>query len=424
MMITNSIHMAGFTRTTSPFDSPHVLEEAYEPDDILGRDEELDAIHRVLQQIIDNDPTLNSFIYGPSGVGKTASVQYKLTQLTDSAAQYADIRIHLIWQNCDGHSTSYQVAISLANQLLAPSEQLPPSGLPKTTVYTKLFEALDNQGDTDESVTDHAVIVLDEVDNIGTSDRILYQIPRAQANDRLHKIKPTVIGISNDLTFKDNLSPKVVSSLCEREITFSRYDATDLHAILAHRVKHAFVDGAVDESVIRHCAAIGRKEGGDARYALDVLKNAGRNAKDESRIELSNDDVEQAYEDLERSRVRDALSDLSDHELMTVAAIVAMNGTNQIPARRGEIYTVYRRFAIEVLDEANVSRRMHEYLNELTMFGLLSRTEVKAGPGKNYFEYQLDSLSPSMAIGVLGDCSHPFDPERSLLPPSLVDQMS
>lgn len=420
----DNLHMGGFTRTTSPFDAPHVLEEDYEPDDILGRDEELDAIHRVLQQIIDNDPTLNSFIYGPTGVGKTASVQYKLSQLTESTAQYDDIRVHPVWQNCDGHSTSYQVAISLANQLLAPAEQLPSSGLPKTTVYKKLFEVLDDQGDTDESVTDHVVIVLDEVDNIGTSDRILYQVPRARANERLHRVKPTVIGISNDLTFKDNLSPKVVSSLCEREITFSRYDATDLRAILAHRAQRAFVDEAVDDSIIRYCAAVGTKEGGDARYALDVLKNAGRSAKDDNRIELSTEDVEQAYEGIERSRVRDALSDLSDHELMTVAAVVAMDTTNRTPARRGEIYSVYRQFATEVLDDVNVSRRTHEYLNELTMFGLLARNEVKAGPGKNYFEYKLDSLTPSMAIEVLGDCSHPFDPDRSLLPSSLVDQLS
>lgn len=416
--------MTGFTRTTSPFDAPHVLEEAYEPDEILGRDEELTAIHRVLQQIIDNDPTLNGFVYGPTGVGKTASVQYKLSQLTESAAQYDDIRVHLLWQNCDGHSTSYQVAIALANQLLAPSSQLPRSGLPKTTIYTKLFEALDEQGDTDDAVTDHLVIVLDEVDNIGTNDRILYQIPRARANGRLHRVKPTLIGISNDLTFKDNLSSNVISSLCEREITFSRYDATDLREILKHRAQYAFVDGAVDESILRYCAAVGTKEGGDARYALDVLKNGGRNAKDNNRLELISDDVEQAYAEIEQNRVRDALSDLSDHELMTVAAIVSMEQTNRTPARRGEIYTVYRQFATEVLDDANVSRRMHEYLNELTMFGLLTRNEVKAGPGKNYFEYQLDSLTPSMGIEVLGDCSHPFRQDHSLLPPSLVDQFS
>jgi cell division control protein 6 len=350
-------------------------------------------------------------------------VQYKLSQLTESAAQYDDIRVHFLWQNCDGHSTSYQVAIALANQLLASANQLPASGLPKTTVYAKLFEALDKPGETDD-VTDHIVIVLDEVDNIGTNDRILYQIPRARANDRLQRVKPTLIGISNDLTFKDNLSPKVVSSLCEREVTFSRYEAPNLREILNHRAQHAFVDGAVDESILRYCAAVGTKEGGDARYALDVLKNAGRNAKDNNRIELTRDDVEQAYDDIEQNRVRDALSDLSDHELMTVAAVVSMEHTNQTPARRGEIYTVYRQFATEVLDDANVSRRMHEYLNELTMFGLLTRNEVKAGPGKNYFEYQLDSLTPSMAIEVLGDCSHPFRQDRSLLPPSLADQLS
>src|SRR5699024_8517855 len=189
--------------------------------------------------------------------------------------EYDDIRLITIWQNCDDLNSSYQVAITLANQILPASTQLPRSGLPAGQIYETLFEHMDQLGTATDGIRDYVVIVLDEVDNIGSSDRLLYQIPRARANDRLKNVWPCLIGISNDITFRENLSSKVQSSLCEREITFSAYDADELSGILTHRSQIAFKDGAVDMEVLNLAAAYGAQEGGDARYSIDLLRSAG-----------------------------------------------------------------------------------------------------------------------------------------------------
>jgi len=411
-----------YRRTTSPFNDADVLEEDYQPDEILGRDEELKQLRTVFQPIIDAEPPRNAFLYGLSGLGKTASTKYEISELTASVANYDDISLETIWLNCNDCSSSYQVAITLANQLLPAPDRLPRSGLPKSQVYETLFEALDAVGNGYSEVRDYVIIVLDEVDNIGSQDRILYQIPRARANGRLENVWPALIGISNDLSFKEGLSSKVTSSLCEHEITFSSYNATELQEILLHRSQRAFKEGTVKDGVIELTAAYGAQEGGDARYALDLLRRGGQLAKGEEEVRLEH--IERAREELERDRMLEAIGSMDKHEHMTIAALVTLHLQNETPVGRKELYPVYRQYAEEIIGEVNASRRVHDYLSNMHMLGLIKRAEVQEGIGEETrFEYSLDSLSTEMAVKALERLDIPGHPETNRTIPSKLQQL-
>lgn len=413
--------MAGYSRSVSPFENPNALEESYQPDTIQGRSEETAEVQRVFQPIIDNEPPRNAFLYGLSGLGKTATTQYELTQLAESAEEYEDIRVTTIWQNCDDLGTSYQVAITLANQLLPANNQLPRAGLPASQIFEALFEQLDQLGTPGEDVRDYVVIVLDEVDNIGSSDRLLYQIPRARANGRLENVWPCLIGISNDITFKENLSPKVQSSLCEREITFSAYDADELSAILDHRARIAFRENAVTTDVIKLAAAYGAQEGGDARYSIDLLRSAGEIAKADSRETVEKNDLEEARDDVERSRVSEMLSSMGIHEHLAAAALLYLRHQDQTPTVRADIYPVYREFAEEVKGDSNNIRRLHSHLGDLDMLGLINRNKIVTPEGRK-FEYRIDTLRAGILLESLQSLEVPGVPsDASLIPTALHD---
>lgn len=386
-----------YDRTISIFEDASALEEDYQPDEILGREEEQKAIQRVFQSIIDAEPPGNVFLYGLSGLGKTATTHYELHELVDSAKQYDDINVNLIWQNCDEHKSSYQVAIALANQLLPENNQLPSNGLPASEIYKTLFNELDNLSTDDPSVRDYVIIVLDEADNIGTHDRLLYQIPRARANGKLEDIWPSLVGISNDLSFRESLQPKVKSSLCETEITFPEYEAEELQDIAKHRAEIAFKDGTVEDGAIKLAAAYGAKEEGDARHTLDLLRNAGQIAKTEDTDKLAEKHIEQAQLELERDRIHDTITSMGAHEHLTLAALAVAHINNKTPIPRSDLYDMYKQYAVDILAEVNASRRIHDYLSNFHMLGLINKHEVNEGIGDDTrFEYSLDTVTPKV----------------------------
>ena len=76
------------------------------------------------------------------------------------------------------------------------------------------------------------------------------------------------MGISNDLTFKEKLDPRVISSLGEEEIVFTNYDAEQIKKILEERINESFIENTVEGPAINLCAALAGGEHGDARRAM------------------------------------------------------------------------------------------------------------------------------------------------------------
>ncbi len=476
-----------FTRTeNSPFENSEVLAEDYLPEEVLGRDEELDEISEVLQQIVDNEQPVNAFIYGISGTGKTVSIKYKQRELEEALERYDDVHATFIYQNCESLSSSYQAAIAIANSFLEDPEyqylhdyinmdreSIPSSGLPKERVYDILFEILDfltyrhteyyrridealtaseieteassdqlvtqsSEGDITEQeqqeilarlhdefdirppeeVTDYITVILDEVDRIGTRDELLYEIPRSRGNDRVENILPSVIGISNDIGYKESIQSKTDSSLRLKEITFKKYDVDQLQEILSQRAEKAFKEGAYEEDIIPLAAAYARKQGGDARYAIDLLHKSGMKAKKAESTVVTEEHVREAHEEKERDRVYEVTSDLSQQEKMVLAAVMYHDLCGETPLSRSELYPTYKKYSQELLNNSNVPRRVADYLKKMSQLGLLERRDAYQGPGESGFEYSLDKVDYNMIIRILGESEAAT--EGSLLHDNLV----
>jgi len=77
------------------------LSEDYTPAEIVGRDEEIERYHTALQPVINGEDPNNIFLYGKTGVGKTAVTRYLLEQLERDAGEY-DLDLTTIELNCEG----------------------------------------------------------------------------------------------------------------------------------------------------------------------------------------------------------------------------------------------------------------------------------------------------------------------------------
>lgn len=123
----------------------------------------------------------NIFLYGKSGVGKTAATRFLFQQLTQDAESVDGVDLHTIEVNCDGLNTSYQTAVRLVNELRTPDSQISNTGYPQSSVYNFLFQELDTLGGT-------VLIVLDVVDHID-DDSLLYTLPRARSNGDVENVR-------------------------------------------------------------------------------------------------------------------------------------------------------------------------------------------------------------------------------------------
>lgn len=377
------------------FEDKDVLRDDYRPDSLDERQKEIQQCASALRPVVQNNQPDNLFLYGLTGVGKTAATHVLIEELLSSAEEY-DAPLEVVELNCTGLSSSYQVAVSLVNEMRSPNHQLttinlnkgrlPETGYPQKRVFEELRDDLETAGET-------VLIILDEIDNIGTDDDLLYELPRARSNYDF-STRLGVIGISNDFKFRDNLSSKVKDTLAEKEVHFKPYDATQLTRILEKRAKQAFSDEVLDQGVVQLCAALAAQDSGSARQALRLLREAGDFAEKEAaesgaHPQLKERHVREAETEIQRQQVVEGMESLTIHGKLVLLAITDLATEGETSPRTKTILGRYQQLA-HTQDTDPLGRRgLHNHLSDLKLQGILAKYDVADGHGK-YNEYELD----------------------------------
>jgi len=389
--------MGIFLEETNIFENEDVLREKYTPNELLERnDEKMDFIVS-LASIKNRDNPNNIFVYGQTGMGKTLATRM-ITDELQTDMDSLDIGVEVVWVNCHGCS-SYDVAISIINQLRDDTDQISSTGYSTKKVYNMLYESIE---DCD---AEYVIMVLDEVDNLGEDAKLLYEIPRAEDNKYVKETTPSVIGISNDFKYREKLDPKIQSSLCETEIHFKPYNSHQLRSILNQRADSAFTKGTLDEGVIPYIAAVSSQDTGSARHAINILHKSGQIAwKDDSDI-INQSHAEQAVERVEKSRIMNELRSLTTQGHLILYTMALFEKQGKTPVKRKEMYDVYKKMAERFDINVKSGRTIHNRLSELSLNGFLSMTQInRGGKGGRHNHYELD-MPTDAVIDVLKDHS-------------------
>ncbi len=349
------------------FKNRDVLRHDYVPDRLPHREDEIQTLAAILAPALRGQKCSNVFIYGMTGTGKTAVARYVLDRLTAKARQVG-APVVACYVNCRMAGTEYRVLAALCASL---GVKVPFTGLAKAEVLERFKKALFGREIT-------FIAMLDEVDVLvkAHGDALLYELTRL--NPELNGSKICLIGISNDLTFKDALDPRVLSSLSEEEMVFRPYDAAQLRDILWERAKLAFVEGAISEAVISLCAALSAQEHGDARRALDLLRVAGEIAEREGARQVRPEHVRMAQKRIEHDRTVEAVRGLPLHAKLVLLAVYELT-KRASSAITGEIYAAYSALCGRLGLNPLTQRRVSSIINELDMMGLLNAQLVNMG---------------------------------------------
>lgn len=355
-------------RSESIFVNREVLRADYVPNNLPHRQDQMRRLAEILSPSLKGSRPSNVFIYGKTGTGKTAVVRNVFSRLSKEAL-ILGIPLSFSYINCRLAGTEYRV-LAMLNQSIG--EKIPHTGLSKAEVFYRFKSAISSKRRL-------VVACLDEVDVLVKTfgDNLLYELTRINEDMSLGRL--SLVGVSNDLMFKDLLDPRVLSSLSEEEMVFPPYTAHELMDILNQRAALAFREGVISQGVINLCAALAASEHGDARRALDLLRVAAEVAERTGSKTVDEKHVRVAQGVIERGRIYEAVSTLPLHSKLVLMAILLLTKSSTNPPTSGEVFCTYRDLCSLAGVESLTDRRVSSLLSELDMLGVIGGEVVSLG---------------------------------------------
>ena len=317
-------------------ENARVLQDDFLPREIVHRHEEMNRISSALEPIVHDERPENTFMFGPTGAGKTCIAQYSIEKLRETVLDVATSYV-----NCWLDNSRFKVLYRILDDV-GQSWDVHRGSTPKD----ELLERIRAYDDVP------LIVILDEVDQLDDKQLLydLYSIPHL-----------TLILIANrEEEVFSSMPERVVSRLRgSYRIQFAPYEVSELVSILEDRARKALVPGAISDHQFEFIADAAA---GDARVAIATLRIAASEARAEDLETIPDGIIEEAVA-AARGEIRQKnIETLTDHQRVLYEIIVDA----------GEIAPgkLYERYGDRVDDPKSV-RTLRRYLDKMIHYNLV-----------------------------------------------------
>lgn len=317
---------------------PNLLNEAHFPKHICARDFQVDELFSCLKPAYKKDKPIHSWLFGAPGTGKTLVAKYLLKKIEKEA------HISGLYINCWECNSYYSVLDYLVREIRI-------LGAEKLNTSFKLERFRQFIG------SKPLIIVLDEIDHVKGDERdsIIYNLCNT-GNIGL-------VCISNSRDALCDVDDRIKSRLNAKQIEFEPYTGMELLSILNQRTQFALRSGACNENALRIIAHYAE---GDARAAIQILKNASYFVEKDRRKRVELKDIKAGYSSTKNLEKKRFLDKLSSHHRMLYELVKRKKEVNS-----GELWSLYQSECKKLRKQPIALRTYSDYMNRLIEVGLV-----------------------------------------------------
>ncbi len=359
----------------SVFKSEHYLSIDFVPETLPHRETELRTLAQSFKALITSPgQTSQKFIIeGPVGTGKTAVTKRFAEQMVLAARRPGrDIRFHKIHINCRVNKSAYLVYLKILREF---KPEFPRRGHSPEELLQLIVEVL-------ESEDRYLLLILDELDYFikQKGGDILYNLTRLMDDQLNAQQRLSIIGVGRRIQLDEELfDSSTLSTLQRNIIRFERYNAEQLADILDDRIRMAFEEGAVMPETLQLICEMAA-ERGDARYAIELLWRAGKQADSVGSSKIIPDYARKAKADTHpelRTEILDALP--KQNRLLLLATARKLKEVRSAYVTIGEVEDMYRSVCEEYNHEPRAHTQVWEWVQDLNAHGVIDTKRSSVG---------------------------------------------
>jgi cell division control protein 6 len=228
----------------------------------------------------------------------------------------------------------------------------------------------------------YLILTLDELDALihNEGSDALYNLTRVQEDYMLAAQRLSLIGVVREASSLETLDASTRSTMQRNIIRLEGYSKPQLCDILIDRISYAFHENMVPEQTIDLAAESAALEGGDARYAIELLWRAGKYADAEGAREVSPEHVRKASASVYPSVSKDTVLSLGLHEklfLLAIARHFRLSGAAYLSM--GEAESAYAVVCEEYGQERRGHTQLWKYVRELAALDIVKAVASSVG---------------------------------------------